>query len=83
LKRDIFIEQRFFEQCRKVSTDYTKCDYCEFRFKCYTSSKPETLRGYFNSSTSRCDKGDIINKDLLKKLVDSTKEKNGINKDTR
>jgi hypothetical protein len=27
---------KFCEHCRAISLDMTKCDYCEFKFTCYT-----------------------------------------------
>jgi hypothetical protein len=32
----------FMEECKEKSTNLKKCDYCEFRFKCYTiRTEPE------------------------------------------
>jgi hypothetical protein len=33
----VYRESKFFIECRDISTDFAKCEICEFRFKCGTS----------------------------------------------
>ena len=32
-------EDIFISDCRRISTNFDKCDKCEFRFKCFTKEK--------------------------------------------
>lgn len=33
----------FFQQCKVISTDFEKCNLCEFRFACFTLEHPTTI----------------------------------------
>jgi hypothetical protein len=41
----------FMEDCREISTNFDKCNHCEFRFKCYTEIKGNLHGIYTTKST--------------------------------
>lgn len=59
--------KRFMTMCFNRTTDFTKCDYCEFRFRCFT----EVTKGKnkLNDSDDKQQKRKITKKKVPKHII--------------
>jgi len=54
--------KRFMTSCWNKTSDFTKCDYCEFRFKCLTEVASKRKKKNVNNSGKR--KGKVTTKKM-------------------